>query len=47
MIRRCSAKMTDESAGKKSNTMCLLEEGRPEASARLLKKLSSEEFDSD
>jgi hypothetical protein len=47
MIRRCSAKITDESAGKKSNTLRLLEEGRPEASARLLRNLSSEEFDSD
>lgn len=47
MIRQCSVKMTDDVAGKKSNTMRLLEEGRPEASARLLKKFSSEEFDSD
>jgi hypothetical protein len=41
MIRRCSEKMTSDTAGKKSDTMRLLDEGRPEASARLLRKLSS------
>jgi hypothetical protein len=41
MIRHCSEKMTNDTAGKKSDTMRLLDEGRPEASARLLRKLSS------
>jgi len=54
MIRRCSEKMTSDTAGKISDSMRLLDEGRPEASARLLRKLrsdasligaSSDEFD--
>jgi hypothetical protein len=42
MIRHCSEKMTNDTAGKKSDTMRLLDEGRPEASAQLLRKLSSD-----
>jgi hypothetical protein len=42
VIRRCSEKMTSDTAGKKSDNMRLLDEGRPEASARLLRKLSSD-----